>query len=135
MVTGVQQSPTTSRPVMVRQVSRHRRGPARSLRWLRLAQIRATSACMQRLTSLNPVASLVARVRKWPLARQVVDLVAGYNRVLPDLATARQVAEWYGRPGADSAEDAGSLQASMSRTRPSDYPVLFHLSRLPLEGL
>lgn len=98
-------------------------------------QIRVTSACVAELTRLDPIASLVTRIRTWPLVRQAVDLVAGYNRVVPDLATARRVAQWYARPGADSTEDAYSLQASMSRTRPSDYPALFHLSRLSLEGL
>jgi putative methyltransferase (TIGR04325 family) len=67
--------------------------------------------------------------------QQAVDLAAGYNRVFPDLATARKIATRYGKPGADSAADAHALQGDMATTRPSDYPVLFHLSRLPLEGL
>jgi putative methyltransferase (TIGR04325 family) len=87
------------------------------------------------LTRLPPVASLVARVRKWPVVRQAVDLVAGYNRVFPDLAAARGFAKRYGKPGADSDEDSHALLDEMAKMRPSDYPALFHLSRLSLEGL
>ncbi len=75
------------------------------------------------------------RVRKWPLVRQAIDLAVGYNRVFPDLAAARKAATRYGMPGADSAEAARALNARLATTRPSDYPVLFHLSRLPLDGL
>jgi putative methyltransferase (TIGR04325 family) len=90
---------------------------------------------MQEVCRVGPLASLVGRVRKWPGIRQLVNLVAGYNRVFPDMNAARAAARRYGLPGADSEEDSSSLQAQMTATRPSDYPVLFHLSRLPLEGL
>jgi putative methyltransferase (TIGR04325 family) len=102
---------------------------------LRLAQIRATSLLVEELTRLGPLAALLARVRHWPLARPFLNLLAGYNRVFPDLATARQVAARYDRPGADSAEDTAALQTFLATTWPSDYPVLLHLARLPLEGL
>ena len=105
------------------------------LRRARLAQIRTTSALMRELTRPSALAALVARVRKWPLARQVVDLVAGYNRVFPDLPSARAVAERYAERGHDSAENAHILAELMATTRPSDYPVLLHLAGLPLEGL
>jgi putative methyltransferase (TIGR04325 family) len=104
-------------------------------RRLRLAQVRATSLLMQEGGRFGPLAALVARARKWPLLREAVNLVAGYNRVFPDLKAARAAAAWYGRPGADSAEDAGALRAVLATTRPSDYPVLLHLARLPHEGL
>ena len=81
------------------------------------------------------MASLAARARNWPLVQQAIDLAAGYNRVFPDLDAARKVAAQYGLPGADSAEAASALQARLATTRPSDYPVLFHRSRLPLDGL
>lgn len=106
-----------------------------AVRRARLLQVGKTSALMRRLTRLRPLASLVGRLGKWPLTRPAVDLVAGYNRVFPDLAAALKVVDRYGRPGHGSAENAHALQDFMSATRPSDYPVLFHLSRLPLEGL
>ena len=107
----------------------------RCCRRLRLAQVLATSAFMRELTRLRPLESLMARVRKWPLLRQAINLVAGFNRVFPDLAAAQHVVVRYARSGADSGVNASALQDLMSATRPSDYPVLFHLSRLPLEGL
>jgi putative methyltransferase (TIGR04325 family) len=112
-----------------------RNGFVTGFRRVRLAQIRATSAWMRELTRLRPVAALVARVRKWPLARQAIDLAAGYNRVFPDLSSARAVAERYAERGHDSVENARILSDLMTTTRPSDYPVLLHLAGLPLAGL
>jgi putative methyltransferase (TIGR04325 family) len=102
---------------------------------IQIARVRATSALMRQLTRLTPLASLVRRLRRLPLARQAVNLAAGYNRVFSDLAAARDCARKYAAPGHGSDENARALSRSMAKTRPSDYPVLFHLSRLPLEGL
>jgi putative methyltransferase (TIGR04325 family) len=111
------------------------RGLARLVGRLRLGQVRAVSTLMRELTRLRPFASLVALVRKWPLVRQAVDLMAGYNRVFPDLGAARKVAQRYAEPGHESSENLHGLQAFLAKMWPSDYPVLFHLARLPLEGL
>ena len=80
------------------------------------------------------MASLAARARNWPLVQQAIDLAAGYNRVFPDLDAARKVAAQYHLPGADGAGGRRrALQARLATTRPSDYPVLFHHYRLPLD--
>jgi putative methyltransferase (TIGR04325 family) len=110
-------------------------GFTKRLRRVRLAQIRVTSAFMRELTRLGPVANFMARVRTWPLARQALNLMAGYNRVFPDLSSALTVAERYAERSHDSAENAHILAELMATTRPSDYPVLLHLTSLPLEGL
>jgi putative methyltransferase (TIGR04325 family) len=110
-------------------------GFVKGLRRVRLAQIRTTSALMRELTRVPALATLLARVRKWPLARPVVDLAAGYNRVFPDLSRALAVAERYAERSHDSAENARILAELMTTARPSDYPVLFQLAGLPLEGL
>jgi putative methyltransferase (TIGR04325 family) len=68
------------------------------------------------------------------VARQVVGHVAGYNRVFRDLSAARAVAERFAQHGHDSLQNACGLRDDMATSRPSDYPVLFHLSRLKLEG-
>jgi putative methyltransferase (TIGR04325 family) len=90
---------------------------------------------MRELTRVRPLASLLSRVRKWPGARQLINLAAGYNRVFPDLASARRVAERYAEYGHGCDENAAVLRGLMAAARPSDYPVLFHLSGLPREGL
>jgi putative methyltransferase (TIGR04325 family) len=90
---------------------------------------------MQGVTRPRLLARLVSRLRKWPLLRQTVNLAAGYNRVFPSLGAARAVVSRYALPGADSVEDARLLQGNMATTRPSDYPVLLHLARLPLGRL
>jgi putative methyltransferase (TIGR04325 family) len=77
----------------------------------------------------------MGRVRKLPVVRQAVDFVAGFNRVFPDLSSAREVAERYAEHGHDSAANARGLRDDMAAARPSDYPALFHLSGLPLDGL
>jgi putative methyltransferase (TIGR04325 family) len=114
---------------------RRQGGLGRRLVRLRLAQVRAASALMRELCRVGRVSSLVACVRKWPMVRQVVDFAAGYNRVFPDLASAQSAAQSYGVQGHGSDENVRVLQDLMTRTRPSDYPVLFHLGRLRLEGL
>lgn len=111
------------------------KGLGMHLRRLRLAQIGLTSAFLRELCRLGPVASLVSRVRKWPVVKQAADLAAGYNRVFPDLPAAREVVERYAEPGHDSAKNVDGLHAFLARIWPSDYPVLFHLARLPLDGL
>jgi putative methyltransferase (TIGR04325 family) len=126
---------TVPGPDVVGRARPGRRGAAVGLRRFRLAQVRATSALMRRLTGVRTLAPLVARVRKWPVARQAIDWAAGYNRVFPDLSAAREVAQRYARHGHDSAENARGLRDDMATTRPSDYPVLFHLLGLPLDGL
>jgi putative methyltransferase (TIGR04325 family) len=90
---------------------------------------------MQALTRLPVLGSQTARVRKWPLVRQGVNFAAGHNRVFPDLPAAKAFAERYSQYGHESAENVGGLRTALATTRPSDYPVLFHLARLPLEGL
>jgi putative methyltransferase (TIGR04325 family) len=127
--------PETARPGARRSTRFRKRRSPWSLRRLRLAQVRATAALLCELMRLDQLAALMARIRTWPVARQVVDLVAGYNRVFPNLAAAQRVAEKYAEHGHDSAENARTLCHLMATTRPSDYPVLFHLGRLPLDGL
>jgi putative methyltransferase (TIGR04325 family) len=98
-------------------------------------QVRVTSALVGGVTRFGPLASLVARVRKWPVFRQAVNLAAGYNRVFPDLAAARAFADRYTEPGHESAENQDDLRVYLARARPGDYPVMLHLGRLLLGGL
>jgi putative methyltransferase (TIGR04325 family) len=129
----------TTQPALRVDAEERSHAPESGIGWglccLRLAQVRATSALMRGLTSLGPVAALVGRVRKWPVARQAINLMAGYNRVFADRAAARKLVQRYYQPGHDSAEDTRALVDVMAKTRPSDYPVLLHLSRLSHEGL
>src|SRR5438034_1169131 len=69
---------------------------------LRIAQVRTAALLTEQVTRFQSLESLVGRVRKWPVLRQCIDLLAGYNRVFPDLTTAKSVAERYGKFGHDS---------------------------------
>lgn len=111
------------------------RRPPSIWRRLRIAQVLATSALMRECMRLGPLSALAGRLRKRPGARQAMDLIAGFNRVFPDLASAQEVVSRYRKHGHDTVENANALRDQMVNMRPSDYPVLFHLSRLPLEGL
>jgi putative methyltransferase (TIGR04325 family) len=102
------------------------------LRRLRLAQIRGVSALAREASRLPLAAAVLSRVRHRPVAKNAIDLLAGYNRVFADLPAARAVAEACGENGHDSPENGNALRDLMEKTRPSDYPVLFHLARLPL---
>lgn len=104
-------------------------------RQLRLTQIRLTSALLRQLTRERHLASIVRRLDKWSLTRQAVNVVAGYNRVFPDLSTAQKIVEQYGMPSHESVANIYALQDLMTATRPSDYPVLFHISRFTRDGL
>ena len=99
-------------------------------RRLRIAQIRVVSILMEQAMRLGSLRSLMTRVRKWPLVQQSINVVAGYNRVFPDLTAAEKVAARYGKQGHDSVANSNGLDAYLARPRPSDYPVLFHLSRM-----
>jgi putative methyltransferase (TIGR04325 family) len=105
------------------------------LRRLRLVQIRFASAAMRTLTRRPSGASLVRGVRRLPLVRPVIDLVAGYNRVYPTLDRAERAAAWYSLPSHESSQAVCGLLDDRARLALSDYPVLYHLSRLPLAGL
>lgn len=102
---------------------------------LRLAQVQVTSFLMRKLVSRRCVESLVARARHWAVARQVFNRLANYNRVFPDLTTAKCAVSRYTHRGHDSPENIKILNRLVANTRPSDYPVLYHLSRLSLDGL
>lgn len=102
---------------------------------LRLGQIRATSTALRDLSRIGPLVSLLKTVRNRPMAKQVIDLTAGYNRVFPNLAAARKAAATFAQGGHDCAENGQALFDLMEATRPSDYPVLHHLGRLNLDGL
>jgi putative methyltransferase (TIGR04325 family) len=60
--------------------------------------------------------------------------VAGYKRAFSDLASAQAVVKRYDALGHDCEVNASTLRDDMARLRPGDYPVLFHLARLSLEG-
>ena len=101
----------------------------------RLVQIRYTSALTRVLTGRATGASLMRRVRRWPLIRPVINFVAGYNRVYSDLDRAQEAVERYSLFGHESAQNVQGTQVDRSRRTLSDYPVIYHLSRLRLEGL
>jgi len=61
-------------------------------------------------------------------------MLAGYNRVFPDLSAANKSAAWYRLQGHDSLATVHGLSADMAATRLSDYPVMFHLARINLAG-
>ncbi|CAN5216146.1 hypothetical protein BH10PLA2_BH10PLA2_27120 [soil metagenome] len=97
---------------------------------LRMKQIRLSSSLLADLSRVKTVSRLVQSMRNWPVSRQAFDVLAGYNRVFPDLDAARCVAEKYTECSHEGSRNAQSLSLSMESTRPSDYPVLHHLSGL-----
>jgi putative methyltransferase (TIGR04325 family) len=90
---------------------------------------------MRDLNRVDGLVSLLGALRSRPIAKQLIDLTAGYNRVFPDLATARLAAAGFSQHGHDTPENGQALSDLMLSTRPSDYPVLHHLGRLQLNGL
>ena len=116
-------------------MGRREQGALSIIRCIRIAQIRAAARIMHVLNRQPGMASMLACLRRLPLVSWGTNVLAGYNRVFLDLPSAQAIARWYGRPTAGSAESAQGLAVDMSRTRPSDYPVLLHLSRLPLKQL
>jgi putative methyltransferase (TIGR04325 family) len=102
---------------------------------LRLGQIRAASMLMRDLNRSDRLVSLLGTIRNRSFAKQLIDLAAGYNRVFPDLPTARLVAAGFSQHGHDTPENGQALSDLMLSTRPSDYPVLHHLGRQQLNGL
>src|SRR5262249_13096277 len=110
-------------------------GITRTWRRLRLGQIRAASTLMRDLNRVGGLVSILKAVRNKPVAKQVLNLAAAYNRVFPDLAAARLPAAGFAQGGHDTPENGQALCDFMECTRPSDYPVLHHLGRLQRDGL
>ncbi len=101
---------------------------------LRLRRARFAASSVRGLAHLHFFASLFARVRAWPVGRQVVNMIADYHRVFPDLLAAKAVVERYPDWGHQSDRNIQNNAVLATKMRPSDYPVIFHLSRIPLEG-
>jgi hypothetical protein len=61
---------------------------------------------LRELTRLRALEALVGRAGRWPVVRQAVNLAAGYNRVFPDYASAREFAGRYSENGHDAGPPA-----------------------------
>src|SRR3954451_719563 len=83
----------------VEVVERPPSGITRTWRRLRLAQIRAASTLMRDLNRAGSLVSVLKAVRNRPVAKQLLNLSAGFNRVFPDLASARLAAARFAQGG------------------------------------
>jgi putative methyltransferase (TIGR04325 family) len=101
-----------------------------SVRSARLMQIRRLSAALLVLHASPAFVSLLRFARSWAIPRMTFDALAGYRRVFPSLTEAGQVAARYINDSHGCADDINRQMTQGLVTRPSDYPVLFHMHKL-----
>ena len=101
-----------------------------TVRSARLAQIRRLSAWITLLHESPRMVSLIRFARSWAIGRRIFDSLAGYRRVFPSLSEAGRVAASYINDSHGCGDDINRQMTQGLATRPSDYPVLYHLSTL-----
>ncbi len=101
-----------------------------TLRSARLTQIRRLSALITVLHASPLIVSSIRFARSWAIPRKIFDSLAGYRRVFPSLSEARRVAAHYIKDSHGCSDEINRQMTQGLATRPSDYPVLFHLSKL-----
>lgn len=94
---------------------------------LRLAQIRAFSRVFLRLGRLAPARPLLRLLGASPTLER---MLAGYRVGFSTREAALAAIARFGPEGHDSAAAIAQHRGFSERARPSDYPALFHLSRL-----
>ncbi len=106
-------------------------GPVKvALRRARLSQIRITARLLSVLHGSPRMVSIIRAARSLPFNRKVFDAIAGYRRVLPSMAEANAVATRYIEAGHGCLDNINRQIACGLATRPSDYPVLYHMDKL-----
>ena len=99
----------------------------------RLKQIRWSARLVSLLSRSHTMAVLIRIVGSSVVGRALFDWVAAYRRIFPSLAEGSAVASRF-IPADHSCVDCIQLHMTVyKKAQPSDYPVLFHLSRLVVE--
>jgi len=116
-------------PVASAERTEHTPRPAAASK-LTLLRIRLSARALNKLGKTPSMAPLVRLLRTHPIGKRVGHWLAGYRRPFPDLETAaREAQRFLGSTHHDKANAREHLRLSVEQ-RVSDYPVIFHLSKL-----
>lgn len=107
------------------------RAPGRNshIKRLRLAQIRLLAKALLALHRVRVGKTTADHLIRRSLPRPLFDRAMGYNRLFASLAEANAVAAAYIPAAHDHIDNARTHLGFADGSRPSDYPVLFHMRR------
>src|SRR5215475_274771 len=100
--------------------------PPSWLRRLRLWQIRAFAAFVERVGSRPRYARVLKAIREDFLLRPIVTFALGFRRKFDSFAAANHAAGFYRNDGHEDRASAIRHLEAVDRLRESDYPVLYY---------
>jgi len=104
--------------------------PPSWLRRLRLWQIRAFAAFVERVGSRPRYARVLKAIREDFLLRPIVTFALGFRRKFDSFAAANHAAGFYRNDGHEDRASAIRHLEAVDRLRESDYPVLYYWSQI-----
>ena len=95
---------------------------------VRLAQIRVCAQLANALGRSKAGRTCFKTLRRLPGGTALLDLVLGYRRIHPDLASAQRAVEPYANLGHENLANVELHLSLNTSPRPSDYAAFFHLA-------